>query len=103
MHLAMNVLFRPIKQRLGKKYLIEDYDLDNKDTMKEMPLAAVMGSIFFLFRLGMDLSKVMKNSLTDEEKKVLTQYLISQGNGGGINQFMHSLEEMLQDLKISRT
>jgi hypothetical protein len=103
MHLAMNVLFRPIKQRLGQKYLIEDYDLDNQSIIQEMPLAAVMGSIFFLFRLGMDLSKAMTNSLTQEEKKALTAYLTSQGNGGGINQFMHSLEEMLQDLKISQT
>jgi hypothetical protein len=102
MHLAMNVLFRPIKQRLGHKYLIEEYNIDNNTVIKNMPLSAVMGSIFFLFRLGMDLSKAMTKSLTKEEKKALTQYLISEGNGDGINQFMHSLEEMLQDLKISQ-
>jgi|LULN01.1.fsa_nt_gb hypothetical protein len=102
MHLAMNVLFRPIKQRLGHKYIIEEYNIDNNTVIKNMPLSAVMGSIFFLFRLGMDLSKAMTKSLTKEEKKALTQYLISEGNGDGINQFMHSLEEMLQDLKISQ-
>ena len=47
MHLAMNVLFRPIKQRLGKKYIIEEYNLDNKIVIQDMPLSAVMGSIFF--------------------------------------------------------
>lgn len=102
MHLAMNVLFRPIKQKMGDKYIIEDYNLDNQTVIQQMPLSAVMGSIFFLFRLGMDLSKAMTKSLTQEEKKALTQYLTSQGNGDGINQFMHSLEEMLQDLKISQ-
>tara|TARA_R100000742_G_C4264564_1_gene82488 strand:- start:309 stop:959 length:651 start_codon:yes stop_codon:yes gene_type:complete len=102
MHLAMNVLFRPIKQRLGKKYIIEEYNLDNKIVIQDMPLSAVMGSIFFLFRLGIDLSKAMTKSLTKQEKKALTQYLTSEGNGDGINQFMHSLEEMLQDLKISQ-
>jgi hypothetical protein len=28
--IAMNVLYRPIKQKLGKKYLIEDYNPDKK-------------------------------------------------------------------------
>ena len=101
MHLAMNVLFRPIKQKLGHKYLIEDYNLENKDKLLEMPLAAVMGSIFFFFHLGMDMSKAMTNSLQKEEKEALTAYLTSQGNGDGINQFMHSLKETLQDMKIS--
>lgn len=49
MHLAMNVLFRPIKQRLGHKYLIEEYNIDNNTVIKNMPLSAVMGSIFFCF------------------------------------------------------
>ena len=47
MHLAMNVLYRPVKEKIGEKYLIMDYDIDNKDTMLDMPMSAVMGSIFF--------------------------------------------------------
>jgi len=43
----------------------------------------------------------MTNSLQKEEKEALTAYLTSQGNGDGINQFMHSLKETLQDMKIS--
>jgi len=45
--IAMNVLYRPIKQKLGNKYLIEDYDPDKKDRITTMPMDAVFGSILF--------------------------------------------------------
>ena len=48
-HTAMNVLYRPIKQRTGGKYLIEDYQPDNKESMFDMPLEAVISSVFFYF------------------------------------------------------
>ena len=31
MHIAMNVLYRPIKEKIGDKYLIKEYDVDAKD------------------------------------------------------------------------
>jgi len=101
MHLAMNVLYRPVKQKLGEKYLIEDYDLEGKDKMFNMPMSVVMSSIFFFFHLGMDLSKAMMNYLENNQEEVLMDYLSSQPNGDGISQFTVSLKEMLQDLKIS--
>tara|TARA_R110002020_G_scaffold454245_2_gene669562 strand:- start:585 stop:1235 length:651 start_codon:yes stop_codon:yes gene_type:complete len=101
MHLAMNVLYRPVKQKLGEKYLIEDYDLEGKDKMFNMPMSVVMSSIFFFFHLGMDLSKAMMNYLETNQEEVLMDYLSSQRNGDGISQFTVSLKEMLQDLKIS--
>ena len=48
-HTAMNVLYRPIKQRSGGKYLIEDYNTDTKEQMLDMPLEAVISSVFFCF------------------------------------------------------
>ena len=101
MHLAMNVLYRPVKQKLGEKYLIEDYDLEGKDKLFNMPMSVVMSSIFFFFHLGMDLSKAMMNYLETNQEEVLMDYLSSQKNGDGISQFTVSLKEMLQDLKIS--
>ena len=100
MHRAMNVLYRPITNQYGDKYNVEDYSVDNAEKMKDMPMSAVLGSIVFFYNLGMDLSKAMLNYLGNEEMN-LALHLISDGNGGGINHFTHSLRGILDDLKIS--
>ena len=100
LHRAMNVLYRPIKLKDKEKYLIEDYDSKDPDVMKDMPMDAVLSSILFFYNLGMDLSKAMLNYLEDNEMN-LAQYLTSEQNGDGINQFSDSLKEILDDLKIS--
>jgi hypothetical protein len=96
-HRAMNVLYRPIKQKYDDKYLIEDYTGDDPEKMKSMPMDAVLSSILFFYNLGMDLSKAMLNSLEAN----LAQYLTLEENGDGINHFSDSLKEILEDLKIS--
>ena len=100
-HRAMNVLYRPIKQKYQDKYLIEDYTGNDPEKMKDMPMDAVLSSILFFYNLGMDLSKTMLNSLEDNKEINLAQYLTSEENGDGINHFSDSLKEILQDLKIS--
>ena len=100
-HRAMNVLYRPIKQKYQDKYLIEDYTGDDPEKMKQMPMDAVLSSILFFYNLGMDLSKTMLNSLEDNKEINLAQYLTSEENGDGINHFSDSLKEILEDLKIS--
>ena len=100
-HTAMNVLYRPIKQKLGDKYLIEDYNVETKDLLLQMPMDAVFGSIIFFYRLGIELSKTMMNYLENKEEKQLLDVLDLQRNGDGIQAFTDSLEEILQDLKIS--
>ena len=101
MEKAMNVLYRPILVSLKNKYSIEEYQIENADNLLDMPMDAVMSAIFFLWNLGLELSQVMTNSLDQEGEQVLTQFLNSQANGVGINQFMGSLKETLHDLKIS--
>ena len=98
--IAMNVLYRPIKQKLGEKYLIEEYDPDTKDKLINMPMDAVFGSIIFFYRLGIELSKTMMNYLENEEGNLQVQGLDFLKNGDGIQAFTDSLEEILQDLKI---
>ena len=100
-HRAMNVLYRPIKQKYQDKYLIEDYTGDDPEKMKQMPMDAVLSSILFFYNLGMDLSKTLLNSLEDNKEINLAQYLTSEENGDGINHFSDSLKEILDDLKIS--
>ena len=102
MHIAMNVLYRKIKIKKSGKYNIVDYNVENPEKMKDMPLDAAIGSLFFFYNLGMELSKhtiLYSNNL--EEMEVYQEQLISQTNGDGISQFMDSLTEILQDLKIS--
>jgi len=101
MHRAMAVLYRPIKNKSGNRYNIKEYDGKGFYDMKDMPLDAVLSSIVFFYNLGIELSKAMMNYLETTEEEALTEFLNSQQNGVGINQFTHSLSEILQDLKIS--
>ena len=48
----MNVLYRPIKNSKAGKYNIVDYDVNNPEDMKDMPLSAAIGSVFFFYNLG---------------------------------------------------
>ena len=98
---AMNVLYRPVVSKLKEKYSIAEYEVGNEADILDMPMNAVLSSVFFLWNLGMELSQVMMNSLEAEETEVLTKFLNSQENGGGINQFTVSLTALLQDLNLS--
>jgi hypothetical protein len=101
-HTAMNVLYRPIKKNKGNRYTIEEYNVDNKDNLLDMPLDAVISSVFFFYHLGNDLSIVMNRYLKKELTKVpLHQQQDLMLNGDGIKQFSHSLKGILEDLKIS--
>ena len=101
MHIAMNVLYRPITEKIKDKYLIEDYNTESKDKLDEIPLDVVLGSVFFLYNLGMELSTVMLNYLEEEEVNNLMQQQTFQKNGDGTKVSLDSLKEILQDLKIS--
>lgn len=102
MHIAMNVLYRKIKIKKSGKYNIVDYNVENPEKMKDMPLDAAIGSLFFFYNLGMELSKhTILSSSNQAEMEVYQEQLISETNGDGISQFMVSLTEILQDLKIS--
>lgn len=101
MHIAMNVLYRPITEKIKDKYLIEDYNTESKDKLDEIPLDVVLGSVFFFYNLGMELSTVMLNYLEEEEVNNLMQQQTFQKNGDGIKVSLDSLKEILQDLKIS--
>mgnify|MGYP003657998073 FL=1 len=104
MHKAMAVLYRPVTFKKGDRYQIEEYNgLDNAETMKQIPLDVVMGCMFFFWNLNEELLKTTLNYLNQEIPKELTteqlQTLVK--SGGGINQSMDSLKEMLDDLNIS--
>ena len=101
MQVAMNVLFRPVKIKKANKYSIEDYMVEGSDDLKQMPLDAVISSIFFLHNLGIELSIHTMNYSQSQMEEELQGVQTSEQSGVGINQFTDSLTEILQNLKIS--
>jgi hypothetical protein len=86
---------------MGDKYIIKDYDVNSKENLDEISMDIVLGSIFFLYQLGIDLSTVMVNYLENQEIDSSMHQQILEESGVGINQFTHSLKEILRDLKVS--
>ena len=101
MHVAMNALYRPIKDSNTDKYNIEEYNEKDAYKMANMPMSAVTGSLFFFLNLGLELSSHTISYLDQAEMTDIQRKAILQEDGGGINQFTHSLTEILRDLKIS--
>lgn len=91
MYKAMAVLYRPIKQKVGDKYLIEEYKGDlYYDAMIHTPMDAVVSSMVFFYNLGKELSIAMTKYL--EEEGMLEDSMLSQTsliNGDGISQYKH--------------
>lgn len=101
MYKAMAVLYRPIEKRIGKFYNIKEYSGDSYwEAMQLTPLDAVFSSTLFFYHLGIDLSKLMTNYLLDLDPSQVRLVKDSLGSGVGINQFTHSLKEILEDMKI---
>ena len=102
MHVAMNVLYRPVITSKKGKYNIKEYTADDPEKMKDMPLGVALASLFFFYNLGLELSKhTILSSSNQAEMEIIQEQLTSEKNGDGTHQFLVSLEEMLESLKIS--
>jgi hypothetical protein len=102
MHLAMNVMYRPVDIQAKGRYNIKEYKPGDADHLKDMPLGIALASIFFLLNLGKELSQVMMDYLDQGKIKEVDQVKEAlQKNGVGINHFTSSLRGILQDLNIS--
>lgn len=101
MHNAMAVLYRPITNKLGNKYQIEEYkgSVTYADVMRHAPLDVVLGAMVFFYNLGNDLLKSTVNYLekNQEVRDILNKHNL--GNvGDGIQVSMLLLKETLEDL-----
>ena len=86
MHKAMSVLYRPVTERVGKKYAIEEYRGDSwHDAMLNMPASVAVSAITFFFHLENDLLKVTLpySAKAETEIQQETQTTLTN-NGGGI-------------------
>tara|TARA_R110001592_G_scaffold336952_1_gene622723 strand:+ start:946 stop:1605 length:660 start_codon:yes stop_codon:yes gene_type:complete len=102
MHLAMTVLYRPVKIMYGGKYDIVDYTGEENADMKTMPLDVAFSSLLFFYHLGIDLSSNMMDYLVDRQWNNLTDAGTNSAlDGVGMDQFTSSLKEILQSTKIS--
>ena len=95
MYRVMSVLYRPIKQKSGDKYLIEDYRGDvYHDAMRHTPMDAVISSLVFFYDLGKELSMAMIDFLEAEGTEDSMQPLTSMSVTDGITQYKHLLNSM---------
>ena len=101
-HKAMAVMYRPVTNKRGDKYIIEPYETANKyaDMMRYSSLDVFMGSQVFFYNLGKEL---VKHTLTSSKATVETQLLMEalEQNGVGTGVFMHWLEEGFPHLGMS--
>ena len=101
MQIAMNVLYRPISKKISNKYTIVEYDVDAKEKLEHIPMDIVLGSIFFLYNLGIELSMVMVDYLEQPQMDSLMQQQTFQENMDGIKaSSLASLKTILDELKI---
>lgn len=102
MHKAMSVLYRPVTEAYRDKYNIAEYEANETDIMKNMPLDVCFSAVVFFYNLGIELSSNMMDYLTEEQMNNLTEGQLNFLNdGGGIQQFSSSLKDVLQNSKIS--
>jgi uncharacterized protein YecA (UPF0149 family) len=104
-HKAMAVMYRPIIKTRKDKYDVLPYEpnKDFQELMKFAPLDVVIASSVFFWSLGSELLTATLSYLENEMKKnknlttTFQKQLNLQNDGDGINQYMQSLRETLQD------
>ena len=99
-HKSMAVLYRPIKQKLGNKYLIEDYEGSDKfaEQMLDAPMDVVLSSKVFFWTLGRELLKSTMDFLEESKPMSLVNKHNLGKDGVGILQSMPYHRAMLEDL-----
>ena len=101
-HMALAVMYRPIKQEHKGKYLIHDYvySEDMGEAFKYCPLNVALSAQVFFWTLSNELLNAIPSYLETEMKKNknLTNEINSATNGDGIQVIINSLEETLKHL-----
>lgn len=101
MHKAMAVLYRPITNKVGDRYQIEEYkgSISYANVMRHAPLDVVLGAVVFFYHLG---NELLKSTVTYLEENLMKMNIASKHNsakdGDGIVHSMLSLKETLDDL-----
>lgn len=95
MHLAMAVLYRPVRIKHKESYAIEEYN--GTDTygwaMKEMPVSIAIGALLFFYRLAKKLMLSIPLYLQKHQEQLKMSNDDLQKFGDGIQASLLSLEE----------
>jgi hypothetical protein len=104
-HMALAVMYRPVKLEVKGKYEIHDYfySEDMGEIFKLCPLDIALSARVFFWNLAKELLNAMPSFLERELKNnpSLTKELNSENSGVGIRSIMHLLEENLSKLDLS--
>ena len=102
MNSFLQVVYRPITNKLKDKYQIKPYDVNDLVDMLDVPYSYYKGAEVFFWNLRKDLLNAMKNYLLTqavEVRKAQKNMQSSVLSGDGISQLSNSLEEISQDLE----
>ena len=100
---AMSVLYRPVTDKFKGSYLIEDYDGETKEFMKQMPLDVAFGAIFFLSNLRNELMRLILSYSAKEMKKLTPQQRqVLEKSGGGLARCLALVHQASQILTKSK-
>ena len=100
MHQAAAVCYRPIKQKIGEKYSIEEYNgtSETSEIMRDIPLDIVQGMNVFFWNLTNDLLNCIPKFIqTQLDSPEAVQAL--ERSGEDIKKSILSVKEILQDSK----
>jgi len=104
-HMALAVMYRPVKLEVKGKYEIHEYfySEDMGEIFKLCPLDIALSARVFFWNLAKELLNAMPSFLERELKNnpSLTKELNSENSGVGIRSIMHLLEENLSKLDLS--
>ena len=104
-HMAMAVMYRPIKLEVKGTYEIHDYfySEDMGEIFKLCPLDIALSARVFFWNLASELLNAIPSYLEKELAKnpSLMKEVNSESNGGGIRSIMHLLTENLKTLDLS--
>lgn len=103
MNNAMAVMYRPIVREQKNRYEIEKYvsSITYAEVMDFAPLSVALAAQVFFWNLGKELLQAtmdyLEKQMSKKEKAILAKQLNLANGGDGIQAYMHSLKEMLQD------
>lgn len=102
LHKAMAVLFRPIKSKVNKLYIIEEYESSDKysEVLKYMPLDVALGCMLFFSTLLNDCVNGLTDYIQSEVEQSEAVKNLLEKSGVGINQSMQQLKETFSTLNL---
>ena len=104
-HMAMAVMYRPVKLEVKGTYEIHDYfySEDMGEIFKLCPLDIALSARVFFWNLASELLNAIPSYLEKELAKnpSLMKEVNSESSGGGIRSIMHLLTENLKTLDLS--